>query len=54
MTSRQVAEAGVKALRRGTVLVTPGWRNRLLIFLQRFAPRSVVIRTVRWMLSKRV
>ncbi len=54
MTSRQVAEAGVKALRRGTVLVTPGWRNRLLIFLQRFAPRYAVIRTVRWMLSKRV
>lgn len=54
MTSREVAEAGVKAMRRGKVLAIPGWRNRLLIFLQRFAPRSAVIRTVRWMLAKRL
>ena len=54
MSSRAVAEAGVKAMRRGRRLVVPGWRNRLLIFLQRFAPRSAVIRAVRWMQAKRL
>jgi len=54
MTARDVAEVGVRAMRRGRVLTIPGWRNRLMIFLQRFTPRSIVIRTVRWMLAKRV
>ena len=54
MTSREVALAGLRAMNRGTALTIPGWRNRLMIFLQRFVPRSVVTRTVKWMLKKRV
>jgi len=54
MTARQVAEAGVRGMDRGKVLVIPGGRNRLVIFLQRFAPRAVVVRAVRWMLGKRL
>jgi hypothetical protein len=53
MTARAVAEAGVKAMRQGKVLVIPGWRNRLMIFLERVTPRWLVIRAVRWMLGKR-
>lgn len=53
MTARAVAESGVRGMKRGKVLVIPGFRNRLLIFLQRFAPRSVVTRIVRWMQEKR-
>lgn len=53
MTSRSVAEAGLAALRQGQPLAIPGWRNRLAIFLQRFVPRSIVVRSVRWMLRKR-
>lgn len=48
-----VAVAGVNGMRRGKVLVVPGFRNRLLIFLERFAPRGVVMRAVRWMQEKR-
>jgi hypothetical protein len=54
MTARAVAEAGLRAMRRGRPLVIPGWRNRLLIFLQRVAPRVLVIRAVRSMLAKRL
>lgn len=54
LTARDVAEVGIRGMRRGKALVIPGWRNRLLIFLERFVPRTAVIRTVRWMLSKRV
>lgn len=53
MTARAVAEAGVAGMRRGAVLVVPGARNKLLIALQRLAPRSVVVRVVRWMQQKR-
>lgn len=53
MTARAVAEMGVQAMRRGKVVVIPGWRNRLLIFVERFLPRSVVTRVVRWMQNKR-
>ena len=48
-----VAVAGVNGMTRGKMLVTPGFRNRLLIFLERFAPRGVVMRVVRWMQEKR-
>jgi short-subunit dehydrogenase len=54
MTSRAVAEIGVRAMRRGKPVVIPGWRNKLMIFLERFLPRSLVIGVVRWMMSKRV
>ena len=54
MTARAVAEQGVLGMKRGKVLVVPGARNKLMIFLQRFAPRSTVIRVVRWMQEKRL
>ena len=53
MTARDVALAGVRGLKRGTMLVVPGFRNRLLVFLERFAPRKVVMSVVRWMQEKR-
>lgn len=54
MPARPVAEAGVRAMRAGRRLVVPGWRNKVLLFLERFAPRAVVIRAVKWMMSRRV
>jgi short-subunit dehydrogenase len=51
--ARSVAEAGLRAMRRGKRLVVTGWRNRLLLFAERFAPRGLVIRAVRWMQDKR-
>jgi short-subunit dehydrogenase len=53
MTARAVAEAGVAGMKRGKVLVVPGWRNKMLIALQRVAPRGTVIGVVRWMQQKR-
>jgi short-subunit dehydrogenase len=48
-----VAAAGVRAMLRGRPLVVTGFRNRLLLFAERFVPRSWVIRAVRWMQQKR-
>jgi short-subunit dehydrogenase len=54
MAARPVAEAGLRAMRGGRRMVVPGWRNRLLLFLERFSPRWAVIRAVKWMMSKRI
>jgi len=54
MSAQAVAAAGIRDMKRGRVLATPGWRNRLLVFLQRFAPRSVVVRAVKKMLAQRL
>ena len=49
-----VARAGVRALQRGRRLVVTGFRNRVLLFGERFLPRGAVIRAARWMLSRRL
>lgn len=54
MAARPVAEAGVRAMRAGRRMVVPGWRNRLMLFLERFAPRGAVIRAVKWMMRRRL
>ncbi|MDX1991194.1 MAG: SDR family oxidoreductase [bacterium] len=46
MTSKQVAEAGYKALMRGQVIHITGLRNRLLALTVRFTPRPNVRRLV--------
>ena len=51
--ARSVAAAGVEAMKREKRLTVTGFRNRALIFAERFLPRGVVIRAVSWMLSKR-
>ncbi|MBN9122450.1 MAG: SDR family oxidoreductase [Planctomycetes bacterium] len=54
MGAGPVAEAGIRAMRAGRRLVVPGWRNKLMLFLERFAPRGVVIRAVKWMMGRRL
>jgi short-subunit dehydrogenase len=54
MTARAVAEAGVRAMKRGKRMCVPGLRNKLLLFLERFVPRSVVMKVVQWMQEKRM
>ena len=53
MGARPVAEAGVRAMKAGRRMVVPGWRNKLLLFLERFTPRAGVLRAVKWMLRRR-
>jgi hypothetical protein len=53
MSARAVAESGVRAMRAGRRMVVPGWRNKLMLFLERLAPRSAVIAAVKWMMMKR-
>ncbi len=48
-----VADAAYHALMAGKRLVVPGFRNRLLIFAVRFAPRSVILKLVKGFQSKR-
>jgi short-subunit dehydrogenase len=51
--ARSVAEAAVRAMKLGKRMVVTGFRNRALIFLERFVPRGVVIRAVGRMQKKR-
>jgi short-subunit dehydrogenase len=39
MDARTVARIGYRGLMRGQTVVVPGWRNRLLAFAVRLAPR---------------
>ena len=52
MTARNVAKAGYKGFRRGKVIVVPRVTNRLAVFAQRFAPRSLVRKVAKVLLSK--
>jgi short-subunit dehydrogenase len=52
--AKPVAAAGLRAMRNGQRMVVPGWRNRLLLFLERFLPRGVVIRGVKGMMQRRL
>lgn len=51
--SAPVAAAGVRGMTRGRRMVVTGWRNKLLLFAERFAPRGLVIRAVGWMQARR-
>lgn len=51
--ARSVAEAGVHAMKRGKRMIVTGFRNRALIFAERFLPRGMVIRAVARMQKKR-
>ncbi|AWM36330.1 Sulfoacetaldehyde reductase [Gemmata obscuriglobus] len=53
LSARAVAEVGLRAMKAGRRMVVPGWRNRMLLFLERFAPRGIVIRAVKLMLWRR-
>lgn len=53
MGTRPVAEAGVEAMLRGRPLVVTGLRNKVLLFLERFVPRSWVIGLVGAMQQRR-
>jgi uncharacterized protein len=43
----EVARCGHRAFRRGRFVAIPGFRNRLLVFLERFCPRSLVRKAVK-------
>lgn len=51
--AHSVAVAGVRAMQRGKRLIVTGFRNRVLLFGERFLPRGLVIRAVQWMQSRR-
>jgi short-subunit dehydrogenase len=44
MSAAFVAESSLRALSGGRFLVIPGWRDRLVVALQRLAPRALVRR----------
>jgi short-subunit dehydrogenase len=53
LTSTAVARAGLRATRAGRRMIVPGLRNKLMLFMERFVPRGLVIRAVKWMQSLR-
>lgn len=42
MTAEEVARAGHAGFRAGRAVVVPGFANRLLVFLERLAPRALI------------
>jgi hypothetical protein len=44
MSPELVAESSLRALSTGRLVVIPGWRDRLMVQLQRLAPRALVRR----------
>jgi len=44
LTAEQVAEFALEQLKRHAVVAVPGRYNRLMIFMERFAPRRIVTR----------
>ena len=46
-TSKDVAKYGYESMIKGRVVAIHGWKNRLLINLLRFAPRSLVVKIAR-------
>lgn len=49
MSQRKVAEAGYEGLRKEKKVVVPGFKNRMLVRLTKIAPKSLVIRVVRYL-----
>lgn len=52
MTARAVAEIGYRGMMRGKAVVIPGLMNRLTVFSMRFAPRSVVAKITKKLMSQ--
>ena len=47
MSARKVAQAGYRGFRKGKVLIIPGWRNKLGVWLIRCTPRSLARKIVK-------
>lgn len=47
MSARSVADYGYQAFRRGQIVAVPGFTNKLLTFLVRILPRSLVRKTAK-------
>ncbi len=53
MDAATVARIGYHGLMRGKRVVIPGWSNKLVAVVTRWAPRALVIRTIRWLQERR-
>jgi len=47
MDAKTVAQQGFEGLMKNKAIIIPGFKNRLLVFSERFTPRSLVIKLVR-------
>jgi len=52
MSANEVSEIGYAALMRNKGVVIPGFRNKVLAFLPRLGPQSLVVRISRWTLER--
>ncbi len=42
MSARKVAKVGFNALKKNKTIAIPGWKNKFVVFLERFIPRIVI------------
>jgi uncharacterized protein len=52
MSANEVSEIGYAALKRNKGVVIPGFRNKVLAFLPRLGPQSLVVKISRWTLER--
>jgi short-subunit dehydrogenase len=52
MSARDVAESGYRAMMRGQTTVVPGFGNKLQVWSMRLAPRSMVARIAKGLMSR--
>lgn len=52
MDAKTVAAAGYDALEKRKVMVVPGYRNKVLAFMARIAPRTIAVRVTRWLMQR--
>lgn len=53
MRADHVAEAAYRGMTRNQTVVIPGWKNRVIVMLIRFAPRRLAAVVVRWLHGQR-
>lgn len=53
MDAATVARIGYRGLLQGKRVVIPGWSNKLMALVTRWSPRTLVIRTIRWLQERR-
>jgi short-subunit dehydrogenase len=52
MDAQAVAAIGYNALKKRKMIVVPGYRNKILAFLTRVAPRALAIKVTRWLMGR--
>ncbi len=52
MDAQEVAAIGYNALKKRKMMVVPGFRNNILVFMTRVVPRAIATKVTRWLMER--